>query len=252
MHFAIIAAGEGSRLHREGVALPKPLIHIAGVPMIERLICLFAHLGAESISVICNEESPAVVDALKELVSEFPMLRYVVKSTPSSMHSLSALSDIIPAGRFCLTTVDTIFRTTDFQRFIAECEARQDFDGYFAVTPFVDDEKPLWVSVDRSIGNRVIGFHDKACDMPDGTELLVSGGIYCLDTRTAFPVLKTCMEQGISRMRNYQRALLDAGLRIEACVFSKIMDIDHAADIEKAEAWLAAVSPTEQRQKDWL
>lgn len=246
MHFAIIAAGEGSRLHREGVTLPKPLIRIAGVPMIERLIRMFAHLGAESISVICNEESPTVAEALEALTSEFPVLRYVVRSTPSSMHSLSVLSDIIPAGRFCLTTVDTISRPEDFRNFIIECETRQNLDGYFAVTPFVDDEKPLWVSVDPGAGRRIIGFHDKACEMPSGAEALVSGGIYCLDTRSAFPILKSCMNQGISRMRNYQRALLEAGLHIEACVFPKIMDIDHAADIEKAEVWLATDSATER------
>ena len=34
MHYAIIAAGEGSRLAQEGVARPKPLVLLNGVPMI--------------------------------------------------------------------------------------------------------------------------------------------------------------------------------------------------------------------------
>ena len=36
MKFAIISAGEGSRLSQEGVALPKPLVQLNGVAMIDR------------------------------------------------------------------------------------------------------------------------------------------------------------------------------------------------------------------------
>ena len=38
MNYAIIAAGEGSRLVQEGVTLPKPLVKLNGVEMIRRLI----------------------------------------------------------------------------------------------------------------------------------------------------------------------------------------------------------------------
>ena len=41
MHYGIIAAGEGSRLVQEGVALPKPLVGLNGEPMIGRLINIF-------------------------------------------------------------------------------------------------------------------------------------------------------------------------------------------------------------------
>lgn len=51
MKFAIIAAGEGSRLATEGVTQPKPLIPLCGVPMIERLIRIFHRCGAEEIII---------------------------------------------------------------------------------------------------------------------------------------------------------------------------------------------------------
>ena len=54
MKFAIIAAGEGSRLAREGVKEPKPLIKLQGIPIIERLVMLFASHSAESINIIIN------------------------------------------------------------------------------------------------------------------------------------------------------------------------------------------------------
>ena len=52
MNYAIIAAGEGSRLQQEGVRLPKPLVRLNGEPMIKRLIDIFLRCNAESLSVI--------------------------------------------------------------------------------------------------------------------------------------------------------------------------------------------------------
>ena len=48
------------------------------------------------------------------------------------------------------------------------------------------------------------------------------------------------MAEGKSRMRNFQRGLVEDGLRLKACPFSKILDVDHADDIRKAEEFLAA------------
>jgi hypothetical protein len=41
-------------------------------------------------------------------------------------------------------------------------------------------------------------------------------------------------------MRNFQRALVTDGMRLLAYPFSKVLDIDHAHDIEMAEQFLKA------------
>ncbi len=269
MHYALIAAGEGSRLKEEGVEVPKPLVRIQGLPMIERLIRIFMNNGARSISVICNEQMHEVQDFLlsvkdsdllcaidEEGKAYTCQLNVVVKTTPSSMHSLAELSKVIPEGKFCLTTVDTIFSEKEFSKYIRAFAAMDETqaDGLFAVSPFVDDEKPLWVAVppkksfscacvkEVSDYRKIIGFYDRKEQMPSDVYETVSGGIYCLDTRTAFPVLFDCLSRGQGRMRNYQRALIAAGLRLDAYVFPKIMDIDHVSDIEKAESWLQSTN----------
>ena len=58
MKFAIIAAGEGSRLAQEGVKEPKPLVSLHGTPIIERLIKIFNRHNAESINIIINKQQP--------------------------------------------------------------------------------------------------------------------------------------------------------------------------------------------------
>ena len=39
-------------------------------------------------------------------------------------------------------------------------------------------------------------------------------------------------------MRNFQRALINDGQRLKAYKFSKVLDIDHASGIRKAEEYL--------------
>lgn len=230
MNYAIIAAGEGSRLVQEGIALPKPLVSLDGVPMIRRLIDIFLSCDAEEISIIVNEHMTEVRAYLESLKLPVP-LRLTVKSTPSSMHSFFEVSRSFTEGKFILTTVDTIFREDEFRRYARAFADDDSRDGYMAVTSFIDDEKPLYIDVDSDM--RITGFLDK----PFEGVKYISGGIYGLSHR-ALPVLEECMRRGVSRMRNYQRALVEAGLDLRAWPFGKIIDVDHAGDIATARTFI--------------
>lgn len=237
MHYGIIAAGEGSRLAQEGVERPKPLVLLNGVPMIERLIRLFIDCDAESVSIIVNQQMTEVQDFLRQLAPALPVpLNLVVKSTPSSMHSFYELSTLMRGkGRFILTTVDTIFREPDFRRYVeAYTAAPADVDGMMAMTDFIDDEKPLYIDVDSDMN--IIVFRDA----PSDNDRFISGGIYGL-SEPAIDVLEDCLRQGVSRMRNYQRALVAAGLCLKGFPLGKIIDVDHAADIATAESFITTL-----------
>ena len=233
MKFAIIAAGEGSRLRQEGVELPKPLVKVCDEALIDRLIRIFRHNGAEEIIIIVNKLNPLTeqhILKLKEagLASD---IRLIVKNTPSSMHSFAELAPYLEGGNFCLTTVDTIFNENEFAKYIAYFKTCS-YDGCMAVTDYIDDEKPLYIDTDKQLN--ITGFYDekKNCKF-------ISGGIYCLRSN-ALSTLHHCLEQGTSRMRNFQRSLVKDGLQLKACPFSKILDVDHASDIAKAESFLTA------------
>ena len=239
MKYAIIAAGDGSRLAAEGVAEPKPLVRVGGRPLIDRLLGVFMQNGADDITVICNESMASVAAHLRELQRggldgrRLP-LRYVVKSTPSSMHSFFEISRYMGGGPFCVTTVDTIFRPEEFGGYVrafSEAVAAGSCDGMMGVTDYIDDEKPLYVETDAGMG--ITAFLDRA----DSCRY-ISGGIYGL-TAPALATLDGCMRRGESRMRNFQRALIADGLRLKAYPFTKVLDVDHAADIRKAEEFLS-------------
>ena len=229
MKYAVIAAGEGSRLAKEGVASPKPLVEVGGERLIDRLVRVFSENGATEIDVICNKEMTDVQQRLVELrsTSRVP-IRFIVKSTPSSMHSFFEISKYLSDGPFVMTTVDTIFREDEFADFVKSF--RRSGVQTFPVTDFIDDEKPLYVGTDEAMN--ITGFYDENSDCR-----YISAGIYGL-LPEAIDTLRGCMERGESRMRNFQRALIADGLKIKAFPLSKVLDIDHAGDILKAEQFL--------------
>ena len=160
-------------------------------------------------------------------------LKYTVKSTPSSMHSMWELSKWLGDEPFILTTVDTIFRESEFKVYANTFQlfaSEGVVDGLMGVTDYIDDEKPLYVGTTE--GMDITGFFD-TCDNPK----YISGGIYGL-TPKSLDTLRRCIERGDSRMRNFQRALVSDGLKLKAYGFSKVLDIDHASDIQKAEDFL--------------
>lgn len=230
MDYAIIAAGEGSRLVQEGIKTPKPLIRLHGITLIDRLILVFLKNNATSINIIVNEEMTEVQTHIKALSLPVP-LNLHIQSTPSSMHSFYELSRYLQDEYFCLTTVDTIFKEDEFTEYIQAFRNNERLDGMMAVTDFIDDEKPLYIKTDPNLMIR--GFFDQNTD----DCRFISGGIYCLK-RSGITVLHEAMNEGILRMRNYQRKLVEAGLKLQAFPFTKIIDVDHAGDIEKAEIFL--------------
>lgn len=234
MIYAILAAGEGSRLAQEGCEVPKPLVQIQGETLIGRLIRIFILNGATRIVVITNSQHEGTQTYLRNLSLPIP-LDIVIQSTPSSMHSLYAIREhLATEEQFCLTTVDTIFSEKEFTQYI-NTFSEGNHDGLMAVTTYIDDEKPLYVQTtdDLTITN--------FCDTQEERCTHISGGIYCL-TRKSFETLSHCIEEGKARMRNFQRQLVADGLHLKAYPFSKIIDVDHCSDIPKAEELVKAFS----------
>jgi len=229
MKFAIIAAGEGSRLRAEGVEILKPLVRINGIPLIDRILAAAVRNGAESIHCIINEQSPQLHDYLEQKDLGIP-LNILVRSTPSSMHSLFALAPMLRDEQFCLSTVDAVFLDQEFGRFLSYAVQRSNIDGILAVTRFIDDEKPLCAIMGRS--NRILSFSNDS----DGT-LSATGGLYVFSPRI-FDEMQNALDAGVTRLRNFLRLLLEKGHMLQGFPFQKIIDVDHSHDIKTAKQFL--------------
>lgn len=232
MHLGVIAAGDGLRLKEEWVREPKPLVKVLGKTLLERVLIIAKKYKFDSCSLIINEKFRDEIEKT-EILQSFKniTLNYIFKSTPSSLHSLNELTPFLSEDSFCLMTIDSIFAESEFAGFIESARDEKSADGLIAVTDFVDDEKPLWVSIDRD--DRIQGFKSS---QEEGIDY-VTGGIYFF-REGIIGHTDTALSKNIFRLRNFLQYLIEEGKQLRAFIFSKIVDIDHNKDIAEAEKFL--------------
>jgi NDP-sugar pyrophosphorylase family protein len=232
MKAGIIAAGIGQRLAQEGVSVPKPLVPVGGEPMIARVIRTATRLKPSSVACIVNDFHPEVSRYLRSRSWPVP-LELVVKTTPSSLESLFTLAPLLDKEPFLLFTVDAIFPFEALQAFLKKADAMDDAAGVLALTPYVDDEKPLWAACDSS--NRVIALGEKARPSP-----YVTAGFYLFKPRI-FEAMKVARERELGALRHFLALLVESHYPIYGVPVGKTMDVDTPEDVRKAEAYLKEI-----------
>jgi NDP-sugar pyrophosphorylase family protein len=223
----IIAAGEGSRLRAAGITVPKPLVEVAGISLLERTLRALVDNGAEEIALITN--TAEVADRARAM--DLPVaVRTVIKVTESSMHSLYELGAFLAGERFVLCTIDSIILPDEFAGFVERFQERSELDLLLSYTDFVDDEKPLRIAVDDRGGVTALG---EAADRSPS----VTAGLYGVGP-AAFSLLGPALERGLKRLRNFLGFVLQTGLSVAGYRLSKAVDVDRVCDVEAAEAFL--------------
>jgi NDP-sugar pyrophosphorylase family protein len=216
---AIIAAGEGSRLRAAGI--PKPLVPVAGEPLIARVLENFSAAGVTPVSVIFNADEEDCAAYVRERFSRLAP-RIIVETTASSLESFQKVLAISPPGRVLVSTVDAFCPQEDFIAFAQSAAKTPPETTVLAVTPFVSDEKPLWVSFD-GLGRitRVGG--------PSGDA--VTAGIYAV----APQVRRLEPPSGVGRLREFLSWLCREGHDMRIVSIPKVIDVDRPEDVRLAE-----------------
>lgn len=232
MNLAIIGAGESSRIKAEGLKSPKHMIKINNEYLVERIIRIARTNGAKKVFCIINSHEPELKEYF--LTSNFGIpLKLIIQDTQSSMHSLFALAPFLMKESFCLATTDSVFLENEFSEFINYSLLRKDIDGILAVTRYIDDEKPLCPAMDDE--DTIFKFSDSK----EGYNW-ATGGIYFFSSRI-FDEMEFALDTGISRLRNFLRLLVNRSYILKGFSFSKIIDVDHLSDINKAESFIKGI-----------
>jgi NDP-sugar pyrophosphorylase family protein len=225
MQGLILAGGEGSRLVADGVETPKALVEVGGRPQILNLIQTFEELGCESIT--CMVREGVRVDAPASVVMRSCR-------TPSSLHTLIAGLAVVPPGPVFCTMVDTVMPPEDWRRLYAGVteKLRGGSFAVLAVTPFVDDERPVYVR--RDAQGRATDIADTNGDRTEAA--VVTGGVYGLSPGARR--LATVAGSNGNRMRTFLKLLIEVRAPVATVEVPKIIDLDHRRDLEAAETWL--------------
>jgi molybdopterin-guanine dinucleotide biosynthesis protein A len=226
----ILAGGEGSRLATDGVATPKAMVPVAGVPQAIRLVRTFHRLGCPDVTVALREGVPAGVLRAGPFPEGAPPT-VVSCRTPSSLHTLVEGLRALPPGPVLCTMVDTVMPLGDWEAMAARASLllEDGADALLVVTGFVDDEKPLYVH--REPGGVVT-----AVGGAPSAPACVTGGVYVFSQR-AREMAVEALAEGHERMRNFLGLLVTRGARVMVHEVPRVIDLDHRRDLDAANEW---------------
>lgn len=222
----IIAAGDGRRLRDDGWTAPKPLVPVAGVPLLEGVVANFLAAGVAPLTIIVNERDAACAEWAR---ARFPAadLRFIVKTTASSLESFARVAAAPSPGPMLISTVDAWCRAGDFARFAAAARRRPAGALVLGVTPLVADENPLWVTV--AAGGRVL-----ALGGPSGDA--VTAGLYLVPDA----LRRRRPPAHLGRLREYLGWLVGEGEAVYAETIEAVVDVDRSSDVALAESLVHA------------
>jgi NDP-sugar pyrophosphorylase family protein len=218
----IIAAGAGSRLRQAGWPMPKPMVPVAGVPLIAHVVGNFITAGITSLVIIVNEQER---DCASWVQSRFPDidLQFIVKTTRSSLESFLEVERRLGSGHALMSTVDAWCPPEEFARFVRAARQCPPEAVVLAVTPLVADERPLWVDLDAS--GRITSLGGDAGEM-------VTAGMYIVPER----VRSISPPRELGRLREFLAWLVNQGQPLYGVIMERVVDVDRAEDVALAEA----------------
>jgi hypothetical protein len=121
-----------------------------------------------------------------------------------------------------ITTVDSVMSVQTFRCFVEAAAGFPEGAIVLGLTDLVDDEKPLWASLDAADG--------RIKKLGDSNSGLVTAGLYVFPARR--PIEPAT---GFARLRDYLGWLVASGHPVYGVVLAQVFDIDRAHDIAVAE-----------------
>ncbi|MFL6538739.1 MAG: NDP-sugar synthase [Chthoniobacterales bacterium] len=229
MKAGILAAGRGERLRDSGEL--KPLVQVAGRPLITHVLRAFSAIEIDEVAVIINEDSERVRGVV--MAENWPFsIRWIVKTTQSSMHSFLRLLEHLSAenggNRFLIATVDTVLDPKQLVAFTNAASPHRDSAVTLAINEPADDDNPLWVTSDEA--GCVRGFGDP-------TSKRATAGVYIVDA-VVLREAKGAERDRLMSLRNFLGRLLERDYKISAVSIGNSIDVDRSADIIAAEKLL--------------
>ena len=229
MKAGLIAAGRGERLRAGGITVPKPLVEVAGRPLIDHVLDAAAAAAIDEVACIFNQSDDPVERHCRSRRGA-PRLQIVRRTTPSSMESLFTLAPHLGDAPFLLLTVDAVFAPAVLRDFLAAAARHADADVVLAVTDFVDDEKPLRLTL--AADGRVTALGADAAASP-----WVTAGFYVFHPRV-FAEIAAARAARLTALRQYLDHLLQRAYRVYGVRIGRTVDVDRPQDVAAADAFV--------------
>jgi NDP-sugar pyrophosphorylase family protein len=244
MRAGIIAAGWGQRLGGGSKALTR----VGGRALIDYVLDGLEAAGCDHVTCIVNEASTDVPAYVAASGRALPV-DWIVKTTASSMHSfLVVLERLAGFGDpwHVMSTVDAVCAPETMAAFARQAAAVPAADLVLGLTDVIDDEKPLYVRLDRAdapldgalaADPAADAWRVRALGAAAAGSRYVTAGLYRASPRLLLEK-DAAIGSGFTALRQFFGHVLDRGYDVRGLPIPPVIDVDRPGDIASAEAWL--------------
>jgi NDP-sugar pyrophosphorylase family protein len=225
----VMAGGQGARMRAGGVTVPKPLVPVAGVPLVERNVCALLHHGFRDLAVVVPAALPEVEAFAHDRLSRIAAAAGATLDVVVERQALGNAGGAAPAAGAAEALVVFADNLTAID--LAAVVAHHRDEGAALTLAVHTIEVPIAYGVLDLDGTQVVDYREKPA-LP----VRVSSGVAVLG--------RDAVEEaalGPCGFVDLFRRLSARGLRVAAHAHRDLwVDVNDPADVARAESMLAA------------
>lgn len=224
----IMAGGRGTRLQPFTKILPKPLIPIGGIPIVERIIGRFQAFGATSFYMTLNYRKEMIKAYFNDSEHDYD-LRYVEEEKPlGTAGSIKLIKDKLESP--VIVSNCDILVNADYGEIL---KMHTDSDNKMTIVSSVKKIIVPYGVLNTSEGGRVISIEEKP-----NMSYFINTGMYIIDP----DIIDFIPDNSFFHMTDLTQLLIDKGLRVGTYPISEeaFLDMGELEEMKHMEEKLEA------------
>lgn len=179
MKAVVPAAGQGTRLYPQTHTKPKPMVRLAGKPILGHILEGFVDTEIKDVVVVVGVMQEKVIEYAESAYGDDLNLEFVEQSETKGLgHSIYQASNAVGDEPMCITLGDMLFEE-GYEQFLEAYNALGDIDGALGVKKVND---PSSYGVVTTADHGTISKLEEKPEDPDSN--LAISGLYFVDAST--------------------------------------------------------------------
>lgn len=218
----IIAGGEGTRMAKTHPSVPKPLVDLGGIPLIEIMIRQLLRAGFRDIRLALRHKAEMIIDHVKRIADiDTQSLQFLVEDEP--LGTIGALARLKDVGRTVLVANGDLLSGLDMAA-MYEFHRREGAD--MTIATHTEYHRLRLGEVITGPGYQILDYLEKPVK-----SYRISSGIYLIEP----PLLTLCREREWLQFPNLVKSAIDVKLKIlEYYHTEPWLDINNEDDLDQA------------------
>lgn len=222
MQTVVLAAGEGTRMRPLTATRPKPMLPVAGRPLVEHTLEAAIEAGASRLILVVGYHAEAVQDVFNNEYEGVPIEYVTQKSQDGTADAVRVAQSALDDAPFAVLNGDTLYGSGMANLFDA---------GPAVGTTTVDDPRPYGVL--EFDGNRVVGVVEKPADPPSNR---INTGAYAFPAEAVGWLDVSVSQRGEYELTDVLERACTA-VDVRAVSFDRWMDVGRPWELLEANEW---------------